>query len=232
MTTFVLVHGAWGGSWGFRKVRPLLWREGHEVFTPSLTGIGEREHLTNPDIALSTHIDDVVGLVTCEDLNDIVLLGFSYGGMVVTGALDRLADRVAHLVYLDAFVPDDGQSVADLVGGVPPGTEDRPWLIPARPRQLATDEETAWASDRRSLQPRGTFTEAVSLTTPLDEHPFSLTYVKATADPGEEADSAFHQAATRAAGSDRWAHHEIATNHMIPLMEPEALATILLGLAH
>ena len=230
MSTFVLVHGAWGGSWGFRKIRQPLWAAGHQVFTPSLTGIGEREHLTGPDVTLSTHVDDVVNLVISEDLDDIVLLGFSYGGMVVTGTIDRLADRLAHLVYLDAFVPDDGQSAADLIGGMPPGDPERPWLIPPRPRELATPAETEWASARRSLQPRETFAEPVALATPLEDHPFSLTYIKATADPGEGPDSAFNQAAARAATSDRWQHHEIATNHMIPLMEPEALVTILLDL--
>ncbi len=230
MTTFVLVHGAWGGSWGFTKVRPLLWGAGHEVFTPSLTGIGEREHLTSPEVGLSTHIDDVVNLVTCEDLHDIVLLGFSYGGMVVTGAMEHLADRVDHLVYLDAFVPDDGDSIERLVGGVPPGDEERPWLVPARPRSLATEEETAWAQARRSLQPRLTFTESVTVSTPLEELGCTRTYIKATADPDEGADSAFYAAAARAAASPAWTSHEIATNHMIPLMEPEALAAVLLDL--
>lgn len=230
MTTFVLVHGAWGGSWGFHKVRRLLWGAGHGVFTPSLTGIGEREHLTSPDVGLSTHIADVVNLVTWEDLHDIVLLGFSYGGMVVTGAMEQLADRVDHLVYLDAFVPDDGDSVERLAGGLPPGDEERPWLLPSRPRTLATEEETAWAEARRSRQPRRTFTDTVSVPTPIEELGCTLTYIKATADPDEPADSMFHRAAARAAASPAWTSHAIATNHMIPLMEPEALASILLGL--
>ena len=116
MTTFVLVHGAWGGSWGFRLVRGPLREAGHEVFTPSLTGIGERSHLASPQVNLSTHVLDVVNTILYEDLTDIVLLGFSYGGMVVTGALEHVADRVSHLVYLDAFVPADGQSLDDLSG--------------------------------------------------------------------------------------------------------------------
>jgi pimeloyl-ACP methyl ester carboxylesterase len=105
MTVFVLVHGAWGGAHGFRKVRGPLRAAGHEVFTPSLTGIGERVHLTSPQVGLTTHITDVVNTVEYEDLRDIVLLGFSYGGFVVTGALEYIAERVRHLVYLDAFVP-------------------------------------------------------------------------------------------------------------------------------
>ena len=110
MAVFVLVHGAWGGAHGFRKVRGPLREAGHEVFTPSLTGIGERAHLTSPQVSLTTHIADVVNAVWYEDLSDIVLLGFSYGGFVVTGALEYIAERVRHLVYLDAFVPGDGDS--------------------------------------------------------------------------------------------------------------------------
>jgi pimeloyl-ACP methyl ester carboxylesterase len=109
MATFVLVHGGWSGAHGFRKVRPLLRAAGHEVFTPSLTGIGERAHLTSPSVNLTTHIRDVVNVVLYEDLDDITLLGFSYGGVVVTGTLDHIADRVRHLVYLDAFVPTSGR---------------------------------------------------------------------------------------------------------------------------
>src|SRR5690349_19577036 len=116
MAVFVLVHGAWGGAHGFRKVRGPLLAAGHEVFTPSLTGIGERAHLTSPQVCLSTHIADVVNTVWYEDLSDIVLLGFSYGGFVVTGALGYIAERVRHLVYLDAFVPGDGDTVAGLTG--------------------------------------------------------------------------------------------------------------------
>src|SRR6202012_3742818 len=108
MTTFVLVHGAWGGSYGFKYVRGPLRAAGHEVFTPSLTGIGERAHLTSPSVDLTTHIRDVVNVVLYEDLVDITLLGFSYGGMVITGTLDHIADRVRDLVYLDAFVPASG----------------------------------------------------------------------------------------------------------------------------
>src|ERR1700729_122658 len=116
MATFVLVHGAWSGAHGFRKVRPVLRAAGHAVFTPSLTGIGERAHLTSPSVDLTTHIRDVVNVVLYEDLDDITLLGFSYGGMVVTGSLDHIADRVRHLVYLDAFVPASSDTVAGLAG--------------------------------------------------------------------------------------------------------------------
>src|SRR6201992_4141838 len=113
MAVFVLVHGAWGGAHGFRKVRGPLRKAGHEVYTPSLTGIGERAHLTSPQVNLTTHVTDVANVILYEDLSEIVLLGYSYGGMVVTGALEHVADRVAHLVYLDAFLPGDGDSLND-----------------------------------------------------------------------------------------------------------------------
>ena len=116
VAVFVLVHGAWGGAHGFRKVRGPLRAAGHEVFTPSLTGIGERAHLTSPQVCLTTHIADVVNTVWYEDLIDIVLLGFSYGGFVVTGALEHIAERVRHLVYLDAFVPGDGDTLTPTPG--------------------------------------------------------------------------------------------------------------------
>src|SRR5215471_1540490 len=131
MTTFVLVHGAWGGSYGFRNIRGPLREAGHEVFTPSLTGIGERAHLASPQVCLTTHIADVANAVLYEDLDDIVLLGFSYGGMVITGALEHLAGRISHLVYLDAFVPADGDSLTTLTAAASPGPAIGPgagWL--------------------------------------------------------------------------------------------------------
>ncbi len=230
--TFVLVHGAWGGSYGFRRVRPLLREAGHEVFTPSLTGIGERSHLAHAGVNLRTHITDVVNTVLYEDLDDIVLLGFSYGGMVVTGALEHIGDRVSDLVYLDAFVPDDGQSVADIASfGAPRklalGTS---WQMPPRPRDLGDPDENAWSDARRSMQPVGTFLEPVRLERPLEEWPFTRTYIKATADPAEAPDSGFWKAAAHAEASPAWAHHEIATHHLIPFSHPRDLADILLGL--
>ena len=138
MAAFVLVHGAWSGAHGFHLVRRRLWAAGHEAFTPSLTGVGERVHLTGPGVTLSTHVADVVNTVLYEDLDGIVLVGFSYGGAVVTAALPHIADRVAHLVYLDAFVPDDGDTVGQLAGGPPPGpiTARRAVARPAHPPDL------------------------------------------------------------------------------------------------
>jgi len=238
MTTFVLVHGAWGGSHGFRWVRPLLHAVGHEVFTPSLTGIGERSHLTSPSVGLSTHVQDVVNMVQYEDLSDIVLLGFSYGGMVVTGALDHIGDRVRHLVFLDAIVPGDGMSVADIAGGLVPADDSAAsidpgvsWLIAPRPRQLDDADLMAWSEARRSMQPARTFSEPVSLSKPLVEWPFPLTYIKATDDPAEEPDSMFWKMARIAESSEHWSYREIATNHLVPMTRPQEFVAILLALS-
>ena len=233
MATMVLVHGAWGGSYGFRQLRPLLTAAGHQVFTPSLTGIGERSHLAGPDVTLSLHMQDVRNTIFYEDLDDILLLGFSYGGMVVTGLLDDIGDKVRQLVYLDALVPADTQSAADVIGPMGQALIDAAdgWAIAPVPRELDTPEATAWSNARRANQPVATFTEPVSLSKPLEDWDFSRTFIKASADPGEGADSAFWQAARHADASPAWNYHEIATNHMVPMNRPGELADILLGLA-
>ena len=115
MANFVLVHGAWHGGWCFKRVAGLLRRAGHEVYTPTLTGLGERAHLIRPTVSLETHVDDVVGVLRCEELSDVVLCGHSYGGMVISGVAEQAADRLRALVYLDAFVPENGQSLFDLL---------------------------------------------------------------------------------------------------------------------
>src|SRR5919205_384080 len=104
-------------GWAWKKTRPLLSAAGHEVFTPSYTGLGERAHLAHPLVDLETHIQDILAVIDCEDLRDFILIGHSYGGMVATGVADRVPERVRHLVYVDAFVPADGQSLNDLGGG-------------------------------------------------------------------------------------------------------------------
>src|ERR1700752_3184243 len=120
--TIVIVHGAWGGSWAFRKVDALLREKGFNVYRPQLTGLGERVHLARPDIDLTTHINDVVNVILFEDLHDITLVGHSYGGMVITGVADRIPDRIQKIIYLDALVPVDGESVKTMKG------QDWGWL--------------------------------------------------------------------------------------------------------
>ena len=116
--TVVLVHGAWGGGWDWRPVDRMLTREGYDVYRATLTGLGERVHLAEADVDLSTHIEDVVNLILFEDLRDVVLVGHSYGGMVITGVADTIPGRLEALVYVDALLPRSGESVADLAPGL------------------------------------------------------------------------------------------------------------------
>jgi pimeloyl-ACP methyl ester carboxylesterase len=120
--TFVLVHGATAGGWEWKSTGKFLADDGHTVYRATLTGLGERAHLNSPDIDLQIHINDVVNLILFEDLHDVVLTGHSYGGMVITGVMDRIPERIRHVVFLDAAVPDDGMSLWDLFGGT--GSQD------------------------------------------------------------------------------------------------------------
>lgn len=136
--TFVVVHGATAGGWEWKRAGEFLTADGHTVYRATLTGLGERMHLNSPDIDLQTHIDDVVNLILFEDLHDIVLTGHSYGGMVITGVMDRVPERIRHVVFLDAAVPADGESIWDLFGGDRGGDPKRfadgfmqvPWVQP------------------------------------------------------------------------------------------------------
>ena len=235
MTTFVLVHGAWGGAHGFRHVRRLLQLEGHQVYTPSLSGIGERVHLANPLVNLSTHIRDLSNQVLFEDLQEIVLVGFSYGGFVVTGALEHIAARVAHLVYLDAFVPRSGESLfGHLRGGESRATIElgEEWLLAGPAREYDDPAEAEWMKVRRTTHPKGCFTEPVYLSKPLEEFGFSRTYIKATEAPaGDIGNEAFWRAAKHAAGSPAWKYFELATNHMLASNKPTETARLLMDVA-
>jgi ribulose-5-phosphate 4-epimerase/fuculose-1-phosphate aldolase/pimeloyl-ACP methyl ester carboxylesterase len=218
MATYVLVHGAWGGSYGWRLVRPLLQQAGHTVFTPSLTGQGERAHLATPEVNLSTHIQDVYNAIWYEDLNDIILVGHSYGGMVVTGVADRMPNRIKYLVYLDAFLPANGQSLFDLGG---PSRPTNDWRVPSRPTSEPMD---AWNAERRVMHPRATLDEKVKLTMPLEERLFSLTYIVATGrpDPGV----VFDATAERLRGNPRWTVREISGGHGMIRTNPEGLVRL------
>jgi pimeloyl-ACP methyl ester carboxylesterase len=229
-----MVHGAWGGAHTWRLLRPILWAAGHQVFTPGLTGIGERVHLVSPHVDLSVHVDDVVNQVLYEDLTDIVLVGYSYGGMVVTGALAHIAGRVRELVYLDAFVPADGQALTDLTGSGPAPAEPAigsGWLAAAPDsRDLGDPETTQWAQVRRTAQPVRTFTEKVRLPQPLEDYPFGRTYIKALGDARNDGRDVFYEAADRYRDHPKWRYHEHPSDHMIPQRDPAGLAQLLLEL--
>ena len=172
---FLVCHGAWGGGWSWKKMHPLMQAADHRLVTPTYTGLGERVHLASPSIDLETHIQDVLNVIRYEDLGNVVLLGHSYGGMVATGVADRARDRVKQLIYLDAFVPDDGQSLFDLneAGREPMralANAGDGWRVPPNPTPADTPpEDVAWLNARRVDMPIRCFE------TPLTFHGGPLT---------------------------------------------------------
>jgi len=162
--TFVLVHGAWHGGWCWKKVAPLLTSAGHQVHTPTLTGLGERSHLLTPGVGLDTHIRDIAALFHYEDIHDAILFGHSYGGMVVAGASPTIVARLAGVIYLDAFLPDDGKALQDYV---PLGAPDGAWRLPPpgkAPRFGVKDPaDVAWMEARLSDQPLNAMTQPVRI---------------------------------------------------------------------
>ena len=230
MATFLVAHGAWSAGWAWKKMRPLLRERGHELITPTCTGIGERAHLANADIGLETHIADMLGVLQFEDLREIILIGHSYGGMVATGVADRAAGRLAQLVYLDAFVPRDGQSLLDLQPAEVRArmreaarTAGDGWRVPPNPMPPDTPEaDLAWAMPRRVMQPLKTFEQPLRLAGVLDRVPRTYVYCTRTAsgDP-------FGQFARRAQNEPGWRCLEIDSSHNPHITAPGVLADLL-----
>jgi pimeloyl-ACP methyl ester carboxylesterase len=230
MATFLICHWAWSAGWAWKKVRPLLRAAGHEVFTPTYTGLGERAHLTSRAVTLDTHIADVLGVIECEDLNDIVLVGHSYGGMVATGVADRARDRIAKLVYLDAFVPENGQSLFDLLPAQArsgrqdaTATQGDGWLLPPNPSPPDTSpEDMAWITPRRRWQPIGCFTQPLTLRSAASAPPRTYIYCTRIA-----PDDTFGQFARRFRSDPAWHFFQIDASHSPNVTAPEALVAIL-----
>ncbi|HET9439487.1 MAG TPA: alpha/beta fold hydrolase [Longimicrobiales bacterium] len=218
--TYVIVHGAWGGGWAWQTIDSLLTRQGHRVFRPSLTGLGDRVHLASPDIGLDTHITDVVNLVLWERLQNVILVGHSYGGMVITGAADRLGDRISQMIYVDAMVPDSGESALDIMGPqfrsmVRTNAKDG-FIIPAWNRPgtpLPTDVP----------QPLKTFTDTLHLSRTRFTHP-SVTYIL-TEEPARMPDT-FAPFAQRAAARG-WRVERMQGDHVPYRSAPGVLIELL-----
>ena len=232
MATFVLVHGAWHGGWCWQRVTPLLRARGHEVHTPTLTGLGERAHLAGSSIGLNTHISDVVGLIEAEGLKDVILVGHSYGGFVVRGAADRAAKAIKTLVFLDAFVPDDGKSMIDYVPperragfeqmGKGKGAFDP---MPLEPFGVTKPDDLAWAQPLLRPQPFGTFVEPLELA----GRPLAAKHVFIRCiDPTFPNFEGFAQ---RTKNDPKWTYMEVAGGHDSMISNPNGLAEALLRLA-
>ena len=228
--TFVLVHGAWHGGWCWRRVSDLLERKGHKVFTPTLTGLGERSHLMSRDINLDTHIMDVVNVIKWEDLKDVCLVAHSYGGWPVSGAIEQALDRIASTVFLDAFLPEDGQKSFDFASEFSrKGTlEAQQKGETSRPPPPATafhvnEKDRAWVDSKTTPQPLALAFSPIKLTG-AREKVAKKTYIRAPAYPQPAFDN--YYAAKKADPS--WRTYEVPSGHDVMVDMPERLVEILL----
>jgi pimeloyl-ACP methyl ester carboxylesterase len=237
MATYVLVHGGGSGGWVWGRMAPLLRAAGHEVYTPTLTGVGERAHLLSPQVNLETHIADILGVLIWEDLRDVILVGHSYGGMVITGVADRAPERIGQLVYLDAAIPRDGESLVDLSpelmelarrdARVENGVEVvlGPDTEAARTIGSQDADLKAWKGRRQTPHPWVTFAEPLRLTNPAALARIPRSNINCTSTlrlrPKDKLE--------RALSADRV--FEIDTTHDLMVTEPERTAEMLLSLA-
>ena len=227
-STFVLVHGAWHGGWGCVRLAALLRAQGHIVFTPTLTGQGERTHHISPTVNATMHIADIVNLIRYERLSDIVLVGHSYGGSVISGVAEIVPDKIAALVFLDAFVPDNGQALVDMVQ---PSVKEIILAAAARGETTVpvrdaaafnvNEKDRAWVDSLAGPQPIGTMTEKLTLTG-AREKIANKTYIRASGYPNV----AFEAAHARAK-AEGWRTYEVPCGHDVMIDQPERLAEIL-----
>jgi len=234
MSTYVLVHGAWHGSWCWKRVRKALQEQGHEVFTPTLTGVGERSHLLSQQINLETHILDVVNLIRWEELSNVVLCGHSYGGVVVRGAADRIPERIAALVYLDAFLPENGQSLHDTlplaqqdVQREGARTQGDGWKVPpiAAKTFNVNAKDAAWMDRQCTTQPLATFDEPLRLRGGIDAVK-NVTFILATEFDGSPFPQFYDLAKSKG-----WKTLSMACGHDVMLDMPAELTAALVNAA-
>src|SRR6478609_9171183 len=218
----VSVHGAWGGGWQMKRVAPLLEAKGWKVYRPSLSGLGEHYNTASPDIGLATHIDDIVNFILFEDLHDIVLLGHSYGGMVITGVADRIPERIRKLVYLDAFLPTDGESVMAIMNApnfdITKMTKDGfiipNWVKPGKPPPIDVPH------------PLKTFTDSIVLKNQTAAAKIPAVYIL-TVDPGKRPeDDEFFPFSERAKARG-WPVVIMEADHVPQWRKPEITAGLL-----
>ncbi len=226
--TFLVCHGAWSAGWAWKKMHPLMQAAGHRLVTPTYTGLGERSHLAHPGIDLNSHIEDMLNVIKYEDLRDIVLIGHSYGGMVATGVADRARDKVRQLIYIDAFVPADGQSLLDLNEVARPRmlelskTGDG-WRVPPNPTPPDTPAaDLEWLTARRVDMPIKCFEAKLKLQGGRLTLPRSYIYATRIT----PADT-FGPFAEMTKGDPAWSYYEIDASHSPNVTAPEALMALL-----
>jgi pimeloyl-ACP methyl ester carboxylesterase len=236
MATFVLVHGAWHGGWCWRKVTPLLRAAGHGVLAPTLTGLGERAHLATPEVGLDTHVQDVLNVLVFEDLTDVVLVGHSYGGLVIAGVAEQAPERLAHLVYLDAQVADDGQASIDLAAADRSAVEENMrtrgdgWRVPIDVEPtldrygVVDPAERRWMAERLVPHPWKTVTDPLRLPTGQGRSlPRTFVLCARRTSPSRGAE--------RARRESGWRYREIDTGHDAMVTAPRELVDRLLEAA-
>lgn len=235
MSTFVVVHGGFGGAWEWTPVARQLRARGHDVFTPTLTGMGERAHLAGPYVGLGTHIEDVVAAIEMEDLHEVFLCAHSYGGVPATGAADRVPARIRLLIYIDALVPRDGQSALDLLpewfGPEARATADERGLVPMPgmlepPRGWVDEEERIRYIGRLRPQPLRSFSEPIRLSGAVDRLPPAFVRCTRAAPPGDPIASVAERARARG-----WEYRELAAPHDPQLLNPDNTVHVLHELA-
>ena len=229
--TFLLIHGAWHGGWCWRRVSDLLERKGHKVFTPTLTGLGERSHLLSKEINLDTHIADIVNVVKWEDLKDICLVVHSYGGWPGSGAIEQTLDRISSIVWLDAFKPENGQRGADfasefsrkaLLEAIEKGEPGR--RGPRAEAFFVNEKDRAWVESKMTPQPNGVALQPIKLTG-AREKVAKKTYIRAPKYP----QPAFDKALAECKADPSWKTLETAAaGHDVMVDAPEWLADVLL----
>jgi pimeloyl-ACP methyl ester carboxylesterase len=235
MATFLLVHGAWHGGWCWRRVVPHLRASGHEVFTPTLTGLGERAHLLVPEVGLDTHVKDVLGVIEYEDLNEVVLVGHSYAGMVITSVAEAAPDRLAHLVYLDAWVPTDGQATFDLMPSetrdslreaarVSGGGVSMPPIFPLEVFGITDEADARWVGSKLVSHPLKSYEDPAKLASGAARR-LPRTYISCTGNPALGA--VFRPYAEQARTDEGWRHRELATGHDAMVTMPRELSNLL-----
>jgi pimeloyl-ACP methyl ester carboxylesterase len=220
--TVVLVHGGWSGGWAMKPLANEISKRGHEIYRPSLTGLGARAHLSSTDIRLETHIQDIVNLILYEDLHDVVLVGHSYGGMVISGVSDRVPGRIARRIYIEGMVPSNGESMLDIhskAAKVLPSLTRNGFVYPPR-----FTESTP--PPKLMPQPLNTVTDKITLT----HHNLTIPtkYVLTVASGTQIEQDDFYAQAQRAQHNG-WVVINIVGGHNIQRENPELLAGIILG---
>jgi pimeloyl-ACP methyl ester carboxylesterase len=234
MTTIVLVHGAWAGAWSWKGAAKLLRQRGFDVYAPSMTGIAERSHVAPEHVSLASHVADIAGLMRYEELENVLLVGHSYGGMVITGAADREPGHVAGMIYLDAFVPESGQSLWDLVG--PQGE--------AQHRKMAQDFDGGKSVPRPPSPTALSPVDAERIGRMFTPQPIKTLADKFVSVRAEQtwpkrhyilcrayAGSPFHPIAARVKDAPGWSYGEFDALHDVPRTDPKLVADTIAEIA-